>query len=223
MSEIRTHRPAWVGWVPAGILSVILIGAGITSVVVIRQGLAEPPPPPDSTQVTGPELSLFTDEGLAYIERSRRIRFDLSDPPVRAADLGLPANGVVEIRPTETALDYTVSIFGGGAEPGGLSIRAGELSIETDDGEIVAVRAPLSMGFTVSEAISKVRADAETYGWDVSGLDTVVDELGDATRSGGSYAFSVGPGQAVGVAVTANAACEARGCAVQFDVTPRVG
>lgn len=223
MSEIRTRRPAWVGWVPAGILSVILLGAVITSVVVIRQGLAEPPPPPDGTQVTGARLSLFTDEGLAYIERSRRIRLDLSDPPVLAADLGLPANGTVQIGPTETGLDYNVGIFGGGAEPGGLSLIVGELEVETDDGELVAVRAPLSRGFTVAETISEFRADAETYGWDVSGLDVVVDELGVATRDGGSYAFRVGPGDAVGVGVTADAQCVARGCSVQFEVTPRVG
>lgn len=220
---MRTRRRKLLGWLPATILSVIIAGALITSGIVIQRGLDQPPPPPDGAQVTGAELSVFTDEGLAYIDRSRKVRFDLSEPPVTASSLGLPANGTLAIEPPETSLSYSVAIFGGGAEPGGLTINASELSIETDDGELVAVRVPVSGGSTFSGLLNELRADAEKYGWDVSDADRYVEEMGEATRAGVPYSFSFGPGNALGVAVTATANCEAFGCVVEFEVAPRVG
>lgn len=219
---MRTRRRRLLGWVPAGILSVIIAGALITSSVVIQRGLDEPAPPPDGAQVTGANLSLFTDEGLAYIDRSRKVRFDLSEPPVAASTLGLPENGTLVIEPPETGLSYSVAVFGGGAAPGGLTLNASELSVETDDGELVAVRVPVSGASRFTDLLGELRADADLYGWDVSDADRYVQEMGQATRAGVPYSFSFGPGDLLGVAVTATASCETSGCAVEFRVAPRV-
>ena len=220
---MQTRRRRLLGWLPAAILSVLIAGALITSGVVIQRGLAEPPPPPGSAQVTGADLSLFTDEGLAYIDRSRKVRFDFSEPRVSASARSLPANGTLVIDAPETGLSYSVAVFGGGAEPGGLTLNASELSIETDDGELVAVRVPLSSVSSFTDLLNEWRADAGTYGWDVSDADRIVEEMGEATRAGEPYSFSFGPGDALGVAVTATASCELFGCTVEFEVAPRVG
>ena len=68
-----------MGWVPAIILSVVIIAALVTGFLLVRGGLGAPAPQPTEGQVSDLNWSSFTDEGLDYIQRSREIRIDLSD------------------------------------------------------------------------------------------------------------------------------------------------
>lgn len=223
MTMMGRRRPAWVGWIPAAILSVIILGAVVATVLVYQSGLAEPPPPPTEEQVTDGNLSVFTDDGVAYIERTREVRFNLSAPPVSAREIGLPADGTVSLEPLETGLPYSLRIFGGGAKPGGLTLVVTDVTIETSAGVLTSIRAPTGPGASFSDVLNTFEAKAAVYGWDMSSTDRIVDEMGQATRDGRDYTFMVGPGDALGVSVRGTATCAADGCSVEYEVAPRAG
>ena len=61
--------------------------------------------------------SSFTDEGLEYIATSRKVRIDLSKPPVDAASLGLAPDDTLlleRIDNLDVLLDYDLILNGGG-------------------------------------------------------------------------------------------------------------
>ena len=74
------------------------------------------------------------------------------------------------------------------------------------------------------QTLTYLLGKAELFGWDTSGTDAIFQTAEDATRAGTGYEFTFGPADATGVAFSATATCDTTGfCAVNYDVTPRVG
>ncbi len=225
-ARAKRKRPWWFGWIPAAVLVLLIAATVITTSILVSDGLGQPVPQPTVGQVTDKNWSIFTAEGLAYIDASRNVRIDFSHAPVDAAALGLPADGTITIGPKDNGdvtLDYYLIVLGGGAGQGGDKFTVSQLSIETAGGVVSRVRAPLSEVLNFRQTLAKLTAKAELFGWDTSGTDAIFDRVEQATRDKVSYSFTFGPGDAVGVPISATANCDTSGyCVVEYDVTPAV-
>lgn len=224
--ELKRKRPAWFGWIPAGILAVVIAGIITATFVLTGNGLGAPVPRPTEGQVTELNWSTFTEDGLAYIDRSREVRIDFKTQPTDATALGLEPDGSLTLEPKntgDTTLDYSLIVNGAGEGPGGAKFIVSEITIETAGGVITSVHAPLSEVRNFRQTLDYLVGKAEIFGWDTSGVDAIYQQVEDATRDGVPYEFTFGPADRVGVPIAATASCDTTGyCLVEYDVTPAV-
>ncbi len=218
-------RPAWISWVPAGILLVLIGGVGVTAAVLVNSGITGPAPRATEGQVTDLNWSVFTPEGLQYIDRSRLPRIDLADAPIAAGPLGLPDDGSLTVGPLNTGdveLDYRLIFRGGGAYPGGGRLVVTQFTVTTAGGVIESIEAPLRDIRPFRATLDTLEAEAETYGWQVD-TAAILEQVEDATRAGVPYEFTLGPADRVGVPVAATASCDPTGyCSLTYEITPAV-
>ncbi len=221
MSAAR--RPGWVGWIPAAVLAVLVVGVIVTASVLLAGGLGQPAPKPTQGQVTDLNWSSFTDEGLEYIATSRKVRIDLSNTPVDAAALGLAPDDTLVLERVDNLdvqLDYDLILNGGGEGPGGARFVASQIEIVTAGGELTTVRATLADVLSFRVTLDQLEGEAATYGWeyDRAAIFALVE---DATRAGEGYEFTFGPADRVGMAVSATATCDTSGfCGLVYEVAP---
>lgn len=219
------RRPAWVGWIPAGILAVAIIGTGVTAAVLVGSGLGQPAPKPTSGQVTDLNWSSFTPEGLDYIASSQKIRIDLSRPPALAAPLGLPDDDVVSFEPIDqldTVLYYDLIVNGNGEYPGGIRMTAAYVEIATTGGAVTSVRATAPDVIAFRDVLALLEKEAPTYGWSYD-RDAIFDDVDAASRADEPFTLVFGPDDRVGVSVKATAECETNGyCTLEYEMTPSV-
>ena len=221
----KKRNSLWT-WIPSVILALGVIAVIVASAVLLGSGLGRPAPSPTSGQVTDLNWSSFSEEGLDYIARTREVRIDLSSPPVDAAALGLPADGVTALEPIDNldvVLDYELIINGGGESPGGEVFRVSSIEIETRDGVVARVSAPLVDVLNFRQTLSMLEGTAEVFGWAALDHGELFEQVDEATRAGEPYSFTFGPADRLGVPIAATASCEASGfCVVEYDVTPSV-
>jgi len=219
-------RKLW-SWIPAIVLSLAIIAVIVTTTVLVRGGLGGPVPQPTQGQVTDLNWSAFTPKGLDYIAKSRQVRIDMSTQPVDAAAIGLAPDDTLVLKPIstgDTELDYDLIVNGGGEGLGGARLTVTQITIVTEGGVITRVSAPLREVLNFRQTLTYLLGKAELFGWDTSGTDAIFQTAEDATRAGTGYEFTFGPADATGVAFSATATCDTTGfCAVNYDVTPRVG
>lgn len=224
--DVKRKRPWWFGWIPAAILLVLIAAVGVTAAVFVTSGAGDPAPEATEGQVTDLNWSIFTPEGRAYIDRTREVRIDFSKPPIEAAELGLDDDGSLTIGPYDTdelALDVYLVANGGGEAPGGKKFALSEITIVTSDGVVTEVRAAIRGAQGFRPTLDALLQDAPLYGWDVSGVDAIYQQVEDATRAGEGYEFTFGPGNRLGMDVAATATCDtSSSCAVEYDVAPSV-
>lgn len=217
------RRPAWVSWVPAVILSALIVGAVVTAVVLVRSGASGPAPKPTEGQVTELNWSSFTQEGLAYIERSREVRVDLSDKGADAAGLGLPSDGTVTIGPNPEGLFYSFIFKGGDVGRGGDKLYVSTIEVTTAGGEVSRVRVVIADAVGFRSTLNRLTGEAELYGWDTSIVDGIFETVAAATAAGEPYSFTFGPGDAIGTPVAATAECDRSSfCVLSYDIGPGV-
>ena len=217
----KRKRSRWISWLPAIILSVVIIASLVVGFILVRGGLGAPVPRPTEGQVTDLNWSSFTEEGLDYIQRSREIRIDFSDHAEDAVALGLPANGTTVIGPHPEGLEYKFTFNGGGEGFGGDKLIVSDLTITTEDGLITEVVAPIVDVANFRTTLTGFGKQAELFGWDMSFVDALYDRVGQATADGEPYEFTVGPAARVGVPVSATAQCDVSGfCLVTYLISP---
>lgn len=224
--EVKRKRSWWFGWIPAAGLLLVIGGVLASTIVLMNNGLAKPLPKPTVGQVTELNWSSFTPEGLAYIERSRDVRIDLSRGPADAAALGLAADATLTIGPSEsfdTDNEYYLIVSGGGEGHGGAKFTVGQLSITTADGVVAGIRTQSLGAVPFREAYNAMLGEVEKFGWSAPDRDAIFAQVEQATRDGVPYDVSSGPGDRLGMTVVFTARCETSGfCLVEYDVTPSV-
>lgn len=138
MSDFPSKVPEWVRWIPAVVLSAIIIAA---VAFAASQGprLAAGPGPAETNEVDDLNFSVFTEEGLAFIEEQRIPRLDLRELPVATEPLGLPADGEFVIGPHEQDLDYRLVLLASGGD-GGARFTTWTFTIVTESGEVRELR-----------------------------------------------------------------------------------
>ncbi|WP_157156637.1 hypothetical protein [Diaminobutyricimonas sp. LJ205] len=221
---IDRRRPKWIGWIPAAAMSIIIIAVVITTMVLMAGGLGQDREP-TAREATDRGASLFTDDGLRYIQQTREINLDLRNPPLEAAALGLPEDGDVTLGQyggLAIMLPYTVSLrtpMGAGLT----RLQVHEATLATVDGQLAEVRSSAVAGAGYKGALDLIRERAEEFGYTVDS-DRINAGMGDAVRAGESYSHTVGPGEALGATTVVELTCdESAACAVVFKITPGVG
>lgn len=220
---MAARKRPWLAWLPAVILSVVIVGVLVVAGVLIQGGLGKPTPKPTEGQVTDLNWSSFTEDGLEYIRASRDVRIDLSDPPVEAAPIGLADDTTLVLERVDNLdvqLDYDLILNGGGEAPGGIRLTASEIRITTAGGLLTSVEADLVDVLPFRQALARFEDEAERYGWTVD-RDAVFALVDEATRSGQPYEVRVGPSDRVGLFISAVAACDTSGyCVLTYTGAP---
>jgi hypothetical protein len=220
-SEMDRRRNPWLSWIPAVILSALIIAAIVVAVVATASGVGEGPKAPTEGQVTDKNWSVFTETGIEYMEQTRMVRIDLSGEVVDASAIGLPDDGALTIGPNSEGLEYYLTIYGG---PGGARITVSEMTFETEDGAVKRILAPAPGANTFRDTLNILNGRAATFGWDVSDQTDLFAMVEQATRDNVPYEFVIGPGSATGASVSAIAQCAPAGrCLTEYEVTPGVG
>ncbi len=224
MSDRHPRRPAWVAWLPAVVLSIVIIGAVAFALVGAPQ-LADEPAPARTDQVTELNWSVFNDEGLAYIESARSPRIDLSETPVEAAPLDLPADGSLTVGPHQTDLDYRlVLIANENGEPNGAQFTTPQFTLTTTDGALTEIRVELRGVFEFREAFLELTDRAPALGYTVPEARDIGAAITAARESGEPEVITTDVGTAAGFSTVGEVTCFGAGyCQLAFLVWPGVG
>ena len=224
--DVKRKRPWWFAWIPAAILIVIMGGVVATVLVIQRSDLVKPLPQPTVGQVTELNWSAFTPDGLAYIDRSRDVRIDLSRAPVDASALGLPDDGTTTVGPTtydDRDNEYYVIVNGGGEGNGGTKLTVSQLDITTEGGLVTGLTAPVSNQLPFRNALALLQSDAEEFGWPPLDQAAVFTDWVASTGAGKTYTYETTPGTRLGFGIVARVQCEPQStCGVEYDVSPTV-
>lgn len=227
MTDLNPHRPAWLSWMPAVVLTV-LIGVAVYIAIAVVPPLAFGPPPAEPGQVDDRNFSVFTEEGLEFVDAERLPRIDLRDAPVDAEALGLPANGVLTVGPHPLGLDYRLVLLITGDDPQGARFLAESFTLETDDGaltriEVVPARTVQATG-PFRQAHELLVSEGQRFGFDAPSIDDVIQQVIDAQQAEAPVTVITQTGDATGVPVGAEFTCAASGlCSITFFVVPAVG
>ena len=220
----RRRRALIRTWLPTAIIVAIIVGVVVTTAVLLGNGLGAPAPAPTVGQVTEERRSAFTDAGLDYIARTRVVRIDLSEPPVAAAPLGLPDDGEVVlpvIATGDTELDYVLKVYGGGGDPGGMTIPATTVTIRSADGTVAAVEASTRGVRPFRDVLASLVRRADVLGWPAGEQERVLAEVASDTEAGRPFSFVVGPGDRLGFQVSARLDCGVDGyCGTTWLIAP---
>ncbi len=223
MSDLNPHRPEWVRWIPAVILSVIILAAVVLALVGAPRLTADPGPA-STDQVTDLNWSVFTEEGLAYIEAARTPRIDLSSPPVAAGPLGLPADGDLTVGPHRTGLDYRLVLIATDAEPNGALFVTPSFTVSTRDGRLASVRVDERGARDFRETYLIVAERSADYGFAPPPSARLAETITEARDGGAPVTVRSDRGTVTGMGITAEVTCFGAGfCTVAYTVTPAVG
>jgi len=220
---LHPHRPEWVRWVPAGILSVIIV-AVVMFTLIEGPRIAAGPGPAETDQVTDRNWSVFTDEGLAFVESARTPRIDLSSPPVDAGSLGLPADGELTVGPHVTGLDYRLVLIAVADEPNGALFTAPQFTVSTSEGRLKSVRVDERGALDFRGTYLLVAERSADLGFTPPPSNSLAAAVSEARESGEPAVVRSNRGLTTGMGVTAEVTCFGAGfCQVSYVVTPAVG
>jgi hypothetical protein len=223
MATLNPHRPEWVRWIPAVILLVIIVGAVLVA-ATMGPRLAAGPGPARDDQVTDLNWSVFTEQGLRFIDDARTPRIDLSSPPVDAAELGLPEDGSLTVGPHPTGLDYRLVLIATEAEPNGALFTTPQFTVTTSGGQLASVRVEERGSLTFTNAFLAVSERVPDLGFTAPPARDLAQAISDARESGRPEVVRSDTGSAAGMDVVAEVTCFGAGfCQVSYLVTPEVG
>jgi hypothetical protein len=221
VSDFPSRFPAWVRWIPAVVLSIIIVAAVI---VAMTQGprFAAGPGPGASNEVDQLNFSVFTPEGLAYIDAERIPRVDLRRAPVLAEPLGLPSDGETVIGPHPQDLDYRLILLTNDGDGGARFTTAG-FSIVTASGAVREFRIQPGRDSAVApfrEVALYVGESAERFGFAPLESGTLLDLVLAAQSAGEPQTVSTATGTSIGVPARLDVTCEGDGyCTALIVVT----
>lgn len=223
VTDLHPHRPEWVRWIPAAILGTIILAA-VLFAIIAGPRLAEPPGPAATDQVTDLNWSVFTPEGLAYIEAARTPRIDLSAPPVGAEPLGLAPEGELTIGPHPTGLDYRLVLIATDEQPNGALFTSPVFTIVTRDGLLTALRVDERGARDFRETYLLVAGRSAEYGFTAPTSARLAQAISEARDAGAPVTVRSTRGTSTGMGITAEVTCFGVGfCTVSYIVTPAVG
>ena len=212
MERIPTGRRRLLSWLPSVVLVVLIVGFGIAAVGVNNSWWVDPNPTAAADQTAPNGSSVFTGAGVDYFIRTGEVRIRMDSEALPAAALGLPDDGTRTI-PTSGRPLY---VFVSGADGVMAVDSVTELALTTEDGALVSVAATRVMPGGFLEAHAMLADVADLYGWPEDEVAALPDRYGEARRENPDepVSIAVGPGTAVGLAVSATVAGEGGGVLV---------
>lgn len=223
MIDEFSRRPVWVTWLPAAVLSVVILAA-VLFAVIGGPRLAAGPGPAATDQVNDLNWSVFTEEGLAYIESARTPRIDLSSAPVNATSLGLPTDGALTVGPHVTDLDYRLVLIATDEQPNGALFTTPQFTVSTSGGRVESVRVEERGAFDFRETYLLIAERSADYGFTAPPSTRLAAAITEARDGGAPVVVRSNRGLTTGMGVSAEATCFGAGfCTVSYVVTPAVG
>ena len=201
MERVPSRRRRLLSWVPSIILLVLIAGVVLAAVGVNNSWWVDPDPTAAADQTAPNGSSIFTDAGIDYFVRTGEVRIRMDSQAVPAEALGLEADGTKTIPYRGRPLVVLVSGTSGAMAVDNVT----ELELTTEDGELVSVAATRSVPGGFLEAHAMLVDVADLYGWSEDEVAAVPDRVGEARREDpdAPASITVGPGTAVGLAVSA--------------------
>jgi hypothetical protein len=223
VTDLHPHRPEWVRWIPAVLLSVVILSA-VLFAIIAGPRIAAGPGPAEMNQVTDLNWSVFTDDGLAFIESARTPRIDLSSPPVGAVELGLPADGALTVGPHATDLDYRLVLLGTDDEPNGALFVTPQFTVNASGGELVSVRIEQRGALDFRQTYQVVADRSASLGYTAPSASSLGVAVSEARDSGLPVIVRSDQGTSTGMGVVAEVTCFGAGfCQVSYLVTAALG
>ena len=203
--EQLRRRKAIRSWIPATILSILIIAAFTVALTARNTEIGVAPTTAPSDAVTNVGTSVFTEAGLRYIADSRKVFIDATKLPIEAEPLGLSASTTLTIvPPTEGVYEY-LSVVGSG---GGMRFMGTSIEITTRSGTVRSASiADTSRVLPYRDTLALLRERAERYDIPASDIDGFASAAGNASHDGTTYEYSIHTDDALGVALTVTAAC----------------
>lgn len=208
MSDFPSRVPAWVKWIPAVVLAIVIT---IVIVFAATEGprLAQGPGPAETNEVDDLNFSVFTEEGLGYIDEQRIPRLDLRDPPVETEPLGLPADGELVVGPHPQNLDYRLVLLADGGD-GGARFTTATFTIATEAGAARELRIEPPREFAVApfrEIEAFAIESAGRFGYTPPEVGTLLDLVLAAQQSGQPETTSTATGEQIGLPARLEITC----------------
>lgn len=221
MSDFSSRTPAWVRWIPAVVLAIVIV---VAAVFALNEGprLQAGPGPAESNEVDDLNFSVFTDEGLGFIDAQRIPRLDLREPPVETEPLGLPADGELAIGPHPQDLDYRLVLLASGGD-GGARFTTASFTIATEGGAIRELRVQPAREVAAG-AFRDIEAylveSADRFGYPAVEQGTLLDLVLAAQESGQPETTTTGMGDAIGLPTRIEVTCSGDAiCAATIVIT----
>lgn len=212
MERVPSRSRRLLSWAPSVLLVLLIAGFALAAVGVNNSWWVDPDPTAAADQTAPNGSSVFTDAGIDFLKRTGEVLIRMDGEALPAEELGLAPDGTRTVPSFERPL--LVRVFG---NDGALAVdRADELVLTTEAGALVSVdvRRPVPEGFVQAHAMLADVADL--YGWSADEVASVPDRYGEARREDPDQApaITVGPGTAVGLAVSATVTGEGGGVLV---------
>jgi len=211
MSDFPSRVPAWARWIPAVLLSIVIVGVVIFAVIEGPR-LQAGPGPAETDEVDELNFSVFTEEGLAYIDEQRIPRLDLRELPVETEPLGLPAEGELVIGPHPQDLDYRLVLLTTSGERGA-RFTTPAFAIVTEGGAVRELRIQPTRGGaagafpTFRDVEAFANDSAERFGFAPLEPGTLTDLVVAAQESGVQQPLSTGTGDRIGLPTRVDIVC----------------
>jgi hypothetical protein len=201
LERTPSRRRRLLSWVPSVVLLLLIAGFAVAAIGVNNSWWVEANPTASADQTASNGSSVFTRAGVDFLKRSGEVLIRMDGEALPAEELGLDADGSRTVTSFERPL--LVRVIG---TDGALAVdRADELVLTTERGALMSVdvERPVPEGFLQAHAMLSDVADL--YGWSTEEVASVPDRFGDARREHPEKipAVTVGPGTAVGLAVSA--------------------
>ncbi len=223
MTNLTPHRAEWVRWIPAGILSVIIVSA-VAFALIEGPRIAAGPAPATTDQVTDLNWSVFTDDGLAFIESARTPRIDFTSPPIDAEEIGLPVDGSLTVGPHSTDLDYRLVLIAAADQPNGALFTTPQFTLNSVGGALTSIRIETRVANTFSQTFLAVSERVPDFGYTAPTTRQLAQAVSDSRDSGAPTVVRTNRGLTAGVGVVAEVTCFGAGfCQLSYLVTPAVG
>ena len=218
MDRAPSGRRRLLSWVPSILLLLLIAGFAVAAIGVNSSWWVDPHPTaaPDQTAPNG--SSVFTDAGIDYLARTGEVRIRMDSRASPAAALGLEPDGSRMIPYRGRPLIVVVS-----GNDGAMAVdNVSELVLGTQGGELVSVAATREMPGGFVDAHTMLRDVADLYGWSADEVAAVPDRIAEAGRENpeAPASVTVGPGTAVGLAVSATLTVNG-GTALVFTAEPK--
>ncbi|SDH71243.1 hypothetical protein [Agrococcus jejuensis] len=201
-----------------------IVAIAVVAIVTVQLRSApevEPPPAPVYVAPEDRPSSQLDEAGLDEVAASNAFVLNLVGAVPAAADLGLPADGAVEVVRDGSAVRTILVTPDGEITRGPMR----SIVVTTAGGAIVSVAAMReSFGFGAFTVIrSELAAGVEDFGWVFGDAeeDALLSTVADAVRADAPTRFEIVPGAAAGIAVGATVDCVSGGqCYLQYVMTP---
>jgi hypothetical protein len=189
VQEIRRRR-LLLAWVPTAIGVILIAVVVAVTINTSNSGVGRPVPAPTTD-------SRFDAQGLAYIDRSRITRVNISSTPISSESLGMKPNQKITIT-NDQGLDEYLQLEGNETFA---RVTVKTFSISTRDGFVEAITIPPTNTAGFTGLRTELQA-ASVYGVSQQAAARALDVARAGNIDGKATAQSIGPVTALKVPVT---------------------